>query len=172
MALACLAVLRHQGVDFCGAPSWIQGSIPSLPTCVTETPGTSVLFPGIGTRAGSSGAGQQDDPEGHTRDCQPAQSGYLQPSLPCGEGDGAGGPSSICQRLCHADEIQDGDSGVCLGVYQEGGLNVLDRPQRCLLSDSHSSGLSAIPLVLSRRTWLSVPYPVIWPVHSCAGSSL
>ena len=32
-------------------------------------------------------------------------------------------------RLRHIDKVPDGDRGICVGVYQEGGLDVLDKPQ-------------------------------------------
>ena len=77
---------------------------------------------------------------------------------------------SVCpQRLHDVDEVQDGDGDVGLGVYPDGGLDVLDRPQGCLLPDSHPSGLSAISLVLPRESCLLVPCLVLWPVHSSAG---
>ena len=46
--------------------------------------------------------------------------------------------------LHYADEVRDGDRSVCVGVYQEGGLDVFYRPHRCVLLDSCPSGISAI----------------------------
>ena len=73
------------------------------------------------------------------------------------------------QWLCHADEIQDGDRSVCVGVYQEGGLNVLDRPQRCIPPNSCPSGISAVSLVLSQGMCLPVLSLVFRSVHGPAG---
>ena len=78
---------------------------------------------------------------------------------------------SVCpQRLRDADKVQDGDSGDSLGVYREGGLDVLDKPQGRLLPDSHPSGLLTVPSVLSWESCrLPVLCPVLWPVHSSTG---
>ena len=77
-ALACLAVLRFQGVDCRGALLGLLGSIPSPPTCVAGALGTSALSPEVGLRACSLGGGQEDAPEGSSGDCRPALSGLLQ----------------------------------------------------------------------------------------------
>ena len=73
---------------------------------------------------------------------------------------------SICsRRLRHVDKVPDGDRGVCVGVYQEGGLDVLDIPQGHTLPDSYLSGTSAVSSVLSRGMCLPVPCPVFRSVH-------
>ena len=41
----------------------------------------------------------------------------------------------------------------------------LNRSQRCLLPDSHLSGLSAVPSILFRRVCLPIPCPVLLLVH-------
>ena len=61
------------------------------------------------------------------------------------------------QRLCDADQVPGGDSGVSLGVYLEQGP---------LLPNPHSSGLSLLPLVRFRGSGLPVSSPVLQPVHS------
>ena len=73
------------------------------------------------------------------------------------------------QRLHQTDKVQNGDCSVCVGVCQKGGLDVLDRPQRLVLPSSCPSGISAISLVLSRGTCLSVPCPVFQSVHAHSG---
>ena len=73
------------------------------------------------------------------------------------------------QWLRQVDEVPDGDSSVCVEVYQIGGLDVLDGPQKHVLPDSCPSGISAIFLVLSRGTRLPVPYLVFQSVHGPTG---
>ena len=54
-------------------------------------------------------------------------------------------------------------------MYQEEGLNVLDRSQRRVITDSFPSGISAVSSVLSRRACLPVPCPVFLSVHNSGG---
>ena len=56
----------------------------------------------------------------------------------------------------HSDEVPYGDSSVCSRVNTAGGLYVLCRPERSVLSDSCLSGISAFSPLLSRETALSV----------------
>ena len=43
------------------------------------------------------------------------------------EGGGGDIIDLLTQRIRH-HEVPDGHHGICVGVYQEGGLDVLDRP--------------------------------------------
>ena len=76
---------------------------------------------------------------------------------------GTGGPSSIYQLSMASDR------SVCVGVYQEGGLVVFDRPQRHELPDFCLSGISAISSVLFRGTCLSVLCPAGVHQSFCSG---
>ena len=105
-------------------------------------------------RAFALGGGLCDAPEGGLGAYEPALAGLLQLAVPCREGDESVGACHRCvgsQRLRLVDEESDGDSGVCVGVYQEGGLDVLDRPQGCVLPNSCPSGVLAVSSVLSRE---------------------
>ena len=68
--------------------------------------------------------------------------------------------------LRHADEVSDGNRDVCVGVYPEGVLDVLNRLQGCLLPDSCTSGISAVSTVLS----LGMGLPVLSLVFRCVHS--
>ena len=86
-----------------------------------------------------------------------SQSRVLQLAVPDGVGY-LGGEGIIgvgSPWLCHADEVQDGDCSICVRVYQEGGLHVLDRLQGRIILDSYSFGILAVSLVLSRRVCTS-----------------
>ena len=50
-----------------------------------------------------------------------------------------------------------------------GGLDVLHRLERHVLSDSCPSRISAVSPLLSWETCLSVPGVVLWPVHGPVG---
>ena len=158
MALAYLAILWHQRVDCSGAPAWLQGPFPSPFTCVAETSGATVLCSGVGSCSGTAGGSLQNAPEGSFGTYGPATSRFLQSAVPCREGDRGGGGGGggaarhrpvSSERLCYDDEESDGDPGIRVRVYQEKGLDVLDRPEGHLLPDSCPSGISTISSVLS-----------------------
>ena len=69
----------------------------------------------------------------------------------------------------HPYQVPDGDSGVGLGVGQEGQHDVLCRPQGCLLSDPLSSGFSAVSQVCSVVSSLSVSGSLFQPGVSASG---
>ena len=129
-------------MDCSSAPRWLQGAILSPPVCVAGTPRASILLPRVGSCYGSMGGGLQDASGGCSGACGPASPGfYSRLFLVEVTGWLASRHQSVGSIwLRHADEVQDGDHSVCVGVYQEGGLDVLDRLQRHMLPDSCPSG--------------------------------
>ena len=106
--------------------------------CVLGTSGVPVVCSGIGAGSCSRG-GLQGATEGSSGTCRPAQSRLLQLSLPGSEGDRlveAHLQPVYSERVCHPDQVSDEDSSIGYGVDLEGRLDVLHRPQRCLLSNN------------------------------------
>ena len=118
-ALECLAVLRRWEVECGGALSWLLGSIPLPANCVLGTPGVS----GVGAGSCSQGGDLQDASEGSSGMCRPPQSRLFQPSLSDAEGDRwleTCHRPAYSERLCHPDQVPDGDSGVSIGSIRKG----------------------------------------------------
>ena len=127
------------------------------------------MFPGVGTSTGSSGGGREDAPEECSGDCRPARSGLLQPPFPGGEGGWRPVIDlSALNGFMMLTKFRMETVASVLGLSEEG-MGVLDRLQGRLLPDSHPSGLSPVPSVLSWESCLSVPCHVLLPVHSSTG---
>ena len=52
-----------------------------------------------------------------------------------------------------------------LGLIRKGDVDVLDRPQGCLFSDSHPSGFSFVLADSSSRKCLPFLGSLLWPFH-------
>ena len=126
----------------------------------------SFLLPGVGPCSGSVGGGLRDAPG----ECSyPGFYSWLFLVVKV-TGKGLGAHWSVGSSwLRHANEVRDGDRSVCVRVYQEEGLDVLDRPQRRVIPDSFPSRISTVSTVLSRRACLPVPCPVFLSVHNFGG---
>ena len=127
-----------------GAPSWLPGSVPPPPTCVTVTLGVYVVCSGVSAGSCSQGGGLLDASEECNCMYRPAQSRLSQPSLSGAAGDRR---PVYSEWLCHPDQVPDGDSSVSIGVDSELRLDILHRPQRYVL-------YFQIPIHLDSRLYL------------------
>ena len=67
------------------------------------------------------------------------------------------------------DTFQDGDSPIHSVVGPQRGLDSLHRSQRCISSDSNTSGIQKISEVHGLREGLSIQGPLLWSVHGSSG---
>ena len=73
------------------------------------------------------------------------------------------------QSLRPAYTVQDGDQPVCLPCGAEERLDVLHRPQGCVLTGSDPSRQLSLPPVCCGWTGVSVQSPLLWPLHGPSG---
>ena len=123
-------------------------------------PSYSLLSLGVCQGSGTSGGSGQNAAERHPGTGSPAQSWLLQSALSVTEDDRG---VVTCDRLVesewvhHPHQVLHGDSLIGLGVDQEGGHHVLDRPQGHILSDSSPCGVSYVSAVCYSGNCVPVP---------------
>ena len=73
------------------------------------------------------------------------------------------------QLLRRTYAVQDGDQPVSPPCGTEGTLDVIHRPQGCLLTSSDPSRQLSLPPVCCGWTGVSIQSPLLWPLHSPSG---
>ena len=111
--------------------------VPELCSRISEGPGC--------------GSGNSHDAgEGHAGGSRSSVSGFLQPSLPGGEGDWrleAGDRSLPVELIRPADQVQGGNHHLGDGGRQGGRLHGLSGSQGCIFSYTHPSRFSEVSLI-------------------------
>ena len=131
----------------------------------------SELFAVLHQGEGFPWGGSVLDFQGSSRAGSPL-SGLLEPSV-CSVEDSV--LMEACDRpvapqpLRPAYVVQDRDQLVCPLCGAEKQLDVLHRPQGCLLTGSGPSRQLSLPPVCCRWTGVSVQSPLLWPLHGPAG---
>ena len=128
----------------------------------------SQFHPGQNLSAG----GGVSAPEGSDRAGSTSFTGLLQPVNCSNEGLGVVATSNQSfsfELQGGEDTFQDGDSPVHSVVGPQRGLDGLHRSQRCLSSDSNTSGIQKISEVHGLRESLPIQGPLLWSVHGPAG---
>ena len=119
-----------------------------------------------------SAGGGVSAPEGSHRAGSTSFTGLLQPIICSDEGlrvVATSDRSFSFEPQGVENTFQDGDTQVHSVVSPQGGLDGLHRSQRCISSDSNTSGIQEISEVHGLREGIQIQGPLLWSVHGPAG---